>query len=76
MAEIINSSNRFRKIDLCFKNKDIYVVFEQPVDMFYWYRIFLKPTGRYVALKNMDNKKGWTFIASVNLSELFPGMVI
>lgn len=58
------------------QSQNISVVFERPVEMG-WYRVFRKTSGRYVALENMtDAKEDWKLIGSVNLAELYPGMVL
>lgn len=74
----INTTDKFVKLDLNLKDKgNITVVFEQPVAMQWYYRVFRKPSGRYVALRDMsDAKSGWKFVASVNLAELYPGSKI
>jgi hypothetical protein len=77
----INTTDRFVKLDLSFRrgehSQNISVAFERPVLMQWWYRVFRKPAGRYVALRDMKDAKGvWKFIGSVNLSELYPGTVI
>jgi len=78
---VINTDGRFLKLDLSFQrnglSQNVSVAFERPINMMWWYRVFRKPTGRYVALRGMNEaRKSWTFIGSVNLAELYPGMVI
>lgn len=76
----INTTDKYLKLDLSFQHKglskNISVVFERPIIMQWWYRVFCKPSGRYVALKDMVRPKEWVFIGSVNLAELYPGVVI
>lgn len=74
----INTTDRFVKLDFNLRNHgNITVAFERPIAMQWWYRVFRKPTGRYVALRDMfDAKGGWRFVGSVNLGELYPGVVI
>jgi len=77
----INTTERFKKLDLSFRYKgisqNISVVFEHPIEMFWFYRVFRKPTGRYIAVRDMSDKKSnWVFVGSVNLSQIYPGVVL
>jgi len=74
----VNTTDKYVRLDLNFENEgNVTVVFKQPVTMQWYYRVFRKPSGRHVALRDMwDAKKGWIFVGSVNLAMLYPGSTV
>lgn len=66
MATVINSSQKISyKVHVRGVGKNM-VTFET-LRMPWWYRIFQKPNGRFVALEDMreGHQRGWNFVASI-----------
>jgi hypothetical protein len=67
---IINCNSKFVHKDMEVCGKMFVIAFEPPINVTYWYRVFKKPTGRCIALKDMSEAlPGWEFVGSLNIYE-------
>jgi hypothetical protein len=74
LATIVNSSKKI-SYKIYIESVGNRIVTFESLRMPWWYRIFQKSNGRFVALEEMTtgHDRGWIFIASVLIPDGFAG---